>query len=67
MGKIKTKTKQLIKATITAELFVFNFLSALGLCCCAWAVSSCGEWGLLFVGGRRLLSSVASLVAEHGL
>ena len=32
----------------------------LGLCCFAWAFSSCGEQGLLFV-------AVASLVAEHKL
>ena len=28
---------------------------------------SCGKWGLLFVAVRRLLITVASLVAEHGL
>ena len=22
-------------------------MAALGLCCCAWAFSSCGKWGLL--------------------
>ena len=33
----------------------------------AWAFSSCGERGLLFVAVRRLLIAVASLVAEHGL
>ena len=27
---------------------------------------SCGEQGLLFVAVRRLLTAVASLVAEHG-
>ena len=43
------------------------FLAALGLRCCAWAFSSCGEWGLLFVVVRGLLIAVASLVAEHGL
>ena len=40
---------------------------ALGLCCCAWAFSSCGEWGLLFVVVYLLLIAVVSLVAEHGL
>ena len=45
----------------------FFFLAVLGLCCCAWAFSSCGEWGLLFIVVRRLLIAVASLVAEHGL
>ena len=42
-------------------------MAALGLCCCAQAFSSCGEWGLLFVGVRGLLIAVASLVVEHGL
>ena len=39
----------------------------LGLCCCAQAFSSYSEWGLLFVAVRRLLITVASIVAEHGL
>ena len=43
------------------------FLAALGLCCRAWAFSSCGERGLLFLALRGLLIVVASLVAEHGL
>ena len=38
----------------------------LGLCCCTWAFSSCGEWGLLFAAVCRFLIAVASLVAEHG-
>ena len=42
------------------------FLAALGLPCCTWAFSSCGEQGLLFVAVRGLLIAVASLV-EHGL
>ena len=45
--------------------FIYLFLAALGLCCCAWAFSSCGEQGLLFVAVRRLLIAVASLVAEY--
>ena len=48
-------------------LFLFCFLAALGLRCCAWAFSSCGERELLFVAVRRLLIAVASLVADHGL
>ena len=49
-------------------LFVCLFLAALGLCCCAWAFSSCSEWGLLFVVELlRLLIAVASLAAEHRL
>ena len=46
---------------------MYLFLAALGLCCCAWAFSSCSERGPLFVAVRRLLIEVASLVAEHGL
>ena len=48
-------------------LLIYLFWAALGLHCCVWAFSSCGEWGLLFVAVRRLLIAVASLVAEHGL
>ena len=55
-------------------LFFFNLftlfylvLAALGLCCCARAFSSCGEWGLLFVAVHELLIVVSSLVAEHRL
>ena len=47
--------------------FLFFFLAALGLCCCAWAFSSCSEQGLLFVAVHGLLIVVTSLVVEHGL
>ena len=46
---------------------LFVFLAALGLCHCAWAFSSCSEWGLLFVAVCGLLLAVASLVVEHRL
>ena len=46
--------------------FIYLFLAALGLRCCARAFSSCGERGLLFVAVCGLLTAVASLV-EHGL
>ena len=49
------------------NLFIYLFLAALGLRCCVWAFSSCGEWGLLFIAVCRLLIAVASLVEEHGL
>ena len=49
------------------NLFIYLFLAALGLHCCVRAFSSCGEWGLLFVVVRGLLTAVASLVAEHRL
>ena len=48
------------------ESFFFMW-TALGLCCCVRAFSSCGEQGLLFVVVRRLLIAVASLVAEWAL
>ena len=47
--------------------FICLFLAGLGLCCFAWAFSSCGERGLLFVVVCGLLIAVASLVSEHGL
>ena len=47
--------------------YLFLFLAALGLRCCARAFSSCREQGLLFVAVPGLLIAVASLVAEHGL
>ena len=49
------------------SLFIYLFMAALGLRCCARASSSCGKRGLLFVAVRRLLLAVASLVVEHGL
>ena len=51
---------------IFISLYILLFLAALGLRCCAWAFSSCGERGLLFVVVCRLLIAGASLVAEHG-
>ena len=49
------------------NLFIYLFLAALGLRCCAWAFSSCSERGLLFIAVHGLLIAVASLVVEHGL
>ena len=48
-------------------LCIYLFLAALALHCCAWAFSSCGERGLLFVVVCGLLIVVTSFVAEHGL
>ena len=59
-------------------LFFFNFLkkfiylfiyllAVLGLRFCAWAFSSCGKWGPLFIMVCGPLTVAASLVAEHGL
>ena len=52
---------------IKIYLFIYLFLAVLGLRCCPWAFSSCGERGLLFIAVHRLLIAVVSLVAEHGL
>ena len=49
------------------EEFLFLILFGLGLRCCEWAFSSCGERGLLFIPVHRLLIAVASPVVEHGL
>ena len=54
-------------ASWSQRLSFILFLAALGLRCYAWAFSSCGERGLLFLAVRRLFIVVASLVAEHGL
>ena len=48
------------------SLFIYLFLAALVLRCCAWAFSSCSERGLLFVVVHGLLIAVASFVVEHG-
>ena len=64
MSKTKFKTLFFKNKFI---LFIYLFLAALGLRCCARAFSSCGERGLLFVAVLGLLIVVASLVAEHGL
>ena len=42
-------------------------MAALGLCCCAWTFSRCGEQRLPFIAVHGFLIAVASLVAEHRL
>ena len=67
---METKEKVFISIQVRSNprnFFFFFFLAALGLHCCAWAFSSCGEQGLLFVVVCWLLIAVASLVADHGL
>ena len=45
--------------------FIYLFLAALGLRCCAWAlVAASGGYSVVV---HELLIAVASLVAEHGL
>ena len=46
-------------------IFIYLFLVVLGLCCCMWAFSSCGECRLLFAAVHGFLIAVASLIAEH--
>ena len=40
-------------------------MAVLGLRFCAWAFSSCGEWGPLFIAVHGPLTVAASLVVEH--
>ena len=49
------------------NFYYYLFLVALGLCCCAWAFSSCSEQGLLFVAVHRLLIAVASRCRARAL
>ena len=53
--------------TLLKQFLFILFLTALGLCCSAWAFSSCSEWEPLLVVVLGLLIAVASLVAEHEL
>ena len=48
-------------------IYIFFFLVVLGLRCCPWAFSSCGEQGLLSSCSARASDWVASLAGEHGL
>ena len=47
--------------------FLKNYLFwvVLGLCCCARAFSSCGEWELLLVVMQGVFIEVVSFVVEH--
>ena len=42
-------------------------MAVLGLCCCMWTFSSCGEQGLRSVAVPGFLVAVASLIAQLGL
>ena len=66
MGKWENFSTGFFKK-INLFIYLFLFLAALGLHCCARAFSSCGEQRILFIVVRRLLIAVASLVAEHRL
>ena len=54
-----------VRLGIESSLFIY-LLVALGLHCFAWAFSSCGEMGLLFIVVHRLLDVMASLVWSTG-
>ena len=47
--------------------FIYLVLAVLGLRFCAWASSSCGERGPLFIAVHGPLTVAASLVAGHRL
>ena len=48
-------------------LSIYLSLAALGLHCCVWAFSSCGNRGLLFLVVHRLLIAVASHCGARAL
>ena len=48
-------------------LFIYLFMTVLGLRFSARAFSNCGKWGPLFIAVRGPLTIAASLVAEHRL
>ena len=57
-----------VPTPLSLLLFVYLFIfSCVGSLLLHVAFSSCGEWGLLSIAVRGLLTAVASLVAEHGL
>ena len=67
VDEARSELGQLVSYFFKIHLFIYLFMAALGLRCCARAFSSCGERGLLFLVVRGLLIVVASLVAEHEL
>ena len=67
--KLWIKERMDMASFFLINLFIF-YLFIFGrvvFFCCVRAFSSCGEQGLLFVVMHRLLTVVASLVAEHRL
>ena len=47
-------------SVIFKKVFIYGFLAALGLCCCMWAFSGCGEWGYSLVAVVLLFQSTGS-------
>ena len=64
--KHKITQNSLYDLFLLLKKIIYLFLAVLGLRCCVWAFSSCGERGLLCCGARAS-HTVASLVVEHGL
>ena len=60
-------SEKLLCSFFFSFIYFYLFLAALGLGCCAWAFSSFGERGLLFIAVHGLLIAMASLVTEHRL
>ena len=56
-----------VTQTLFLNYLINLFLAALGPCCCARALPSCGEWGPLLTAVHGLPTAVASLAREHGL
>ena len=68
MQRSDSLEKTLMNEMKCVQQCAFYFiLAALGLCRCAWAFSSCSEWGYSLAAALDLLLVVASLVAEHSL
>ena len=53
--------------TMCIFIFIYLFLAALGLRCCAQVFSSCGEHRLLSDGACGLLTAVLASLVEPGL
>ena len=48
-------------------ILIYLFLAVLDFHCCRQTFCTPGEWGLLFIVVRRLLTAVASLTAKRGV
>ena len=53
--ELRMGLQQLWGSSFFKKIFIYLFLAALGLRCCAQAFASCGKWGLLFVAVHGLL------------
>lgn len=55
-----------VSSLLFKNIYLHLFLTALGLCCCAWALAVASR-GHSLVAVRGLLLAVASSVAKHRL